>query len=496
MCTLEFELDPGEAERLLRTPPVAARRMGRIKPGKTHIIWHDTADGALRKANRALSEQAGRAGAHWRLERLAPEPGVVWLPAVAHQILAEADRAEALHKLPAGSLVAIAAFSGQSRSLALQGLGEAGASVEVIEGSVRGVAGDLACCRVMLCGEAAAMARLALELGRYCGLRVPRAGLAATALGFVRGTSPGARYLGTPALEGRITVRAGLTQLCGHLADVILYWAAQIPAARGPEPVHQMRVAVRRLRSALAVFRRASGPQAELAAALKDLAALLGAARDWDVFVSGYGAAVVGGFAQDARVTALLAAAERRRAANYAALHGFLAGPDWAELARRLAMLPHLAPWLEAKAAGPELRGQEAAARLDQPVAALARDALGRTYKQMRQMGAEFEALAPEAMHDLRKRAKRLRYAAEFFAPCFPAKPTRRFLERLEALQEALGAINDSHVAAGLMAQLGTAGAGFAGGVVQGFVAASTAEQALGAARAWRKLRQEDCFWE
>jgi len=103
--------------------------------------------------------------------------------------------------------------------------------------------------------------------------------------------------------------------------------------------------------------------------------------------------------------------------------------------------------------------------------------------------------LPPDALHELRKDAKRLRYAAEFFAPLFPVKPTRRFLERLVDLQEALGAVNDSHVAAALMARLGGGDRGFATGVVQGYVAARSAGLAAGASRAWKKLGQQDCFW-
>ena len=49
---------------------------------------------------------------------------------------------------------------------------------------------------------------------------------------------------------------------------------------------------------------------------------------------------------------------------------------------------------------------------------------------------------------------KRLRYACDFFADCFPARPVRPFLRRLSALQDTLGALNDLAVAQILLGEL------------------------------------------
>jgi CHAD domain-containing protein len=50
---------------------------------------------------------------------------------------------------------------------------------------------------------------------------------------------------------------------------------------------------------------------------------------------------------------------------------------------------------------------------------------------------------------------KRLRYACEFFAPCFPARAVERYLRRLRALQELLGELNDVAVGRELLVKLG-----------------------------------------
>ncbi len=73
----------------------------------------------------------------------------------------------------------------------------------------------------------------------------------------------------------------------------------------------------------------------------------------------------------------------------------------------------------------------------------------------------------------------------------------RRFLERLEDVQEALGAVNDGHVAAALMGRIGGGReARFAHGVVQGYVAAVRAPAARRAGRAWEKLLGQEVFWD
>ena len=79
---------------------------------------------------------------------------------------------------------------------------------------------------------------------------------------------------------------------------------------------------------------------------------------------------------------------------------------------------------------------------------------LSRRLKRVAAAGEGLDGLAPELLHDVRLLAKRLRYAAEIFAPLWPGKATRRFLERLAALQQELGMLNDGAVAAGLLDEL------------------------------------------
>jgi len=478
-ATFEFDIDPADLPRLLRAPPLMARREGRMRTGTLRTVWHDSATAELAAAGLSLAEHPGL----WRLERLRPNGAGDWPPATPAPILDESAQLETLPHRIAG-LVPVAAFSGRQRTATLAGP----ATLTILEGTLRGVAADQPTCRLRLAGAPRDMASLACELAETIVLGIPRAGLAAEAMAVASGIPPEPRRSGTPRVPPGATVDEALCIILSHLTDVILHWSHLAPAGEAPEPVHQMRVAVRRMRSAIGVFRRAAGTTLdEFADPLRTLAATLGAARDWDVFLENTGASVGHAFAGDKRVASLLGAADRKRRDAYAAIATALAAPGFHRLALKLALLPTLRPW----AADPD-----AAETLAGPARPFAARALSRRLRHVLAPGDSLAALPAETRHEVRKQAKRLRYTAEFFAPLFPEKPTRRFLARLETLQEALGAMNDAAAAKTLMTQLaGGADRAFATGAVLGFIAAQTVRAAADTEHVWVKFRKQDKFW-
>lgn len=72
---------------------------------------------------------------------------------------------------------------------------------------------------------------------------------------------------------------------------------------------------------------------------------------------------------------------------------------------------------------------------------------LRRLWRQVVRDGADFSALDPVLQHRVRKRLKRLRYLAEFSQPLFGKHGTQAFLEALKPVQDALGDYNDGHMA-------------------------------------------------
>lgn len=195
------------------------------------------------------------------------------------------------------------------------------------------------------------------------------------------------------------------------------------PAQRG-EQVHQCRVGIRRLRSALRAFRGwVAEPPAELVDGLRTLFAALGATRDRDVLSSGVAADL-----------ALAGAPPLAPVAEAGAT-------DPADLARSGDTQRLLLAWIAWRAA------LQPAEPPPDPLKRLARQRLRRWHQRLAADGQAFDELDEAALHALRKRVKRQRYAVEFFAPLLPRKPAARHLQALAAAQQRLGEINDLVVA-------------------------------------------------
>jgi triphosphatase len=192
--------------------------------------------------------------------------------------------------------------------------------------------------RLILEGEPADILSLAAEWAVGEPLLPAPHGLAETALALAESRPPRPRRSGPPSLAGAETVEGAFLTALAHLQDVLL---AETPGCRpglGPRGVHQSRVAIRRTRSLLKLFRPVvDGPGwREWDAQLRDLAQALGAARDWDVFLLGIGPGTLAALEGDARIKRLLTAATRERDGAYAALGAFLesAGVSAHRLAR------------------------------------------------------------------------------------------------------------------------------------------------------------------
>jgi len=275
----------------------------------------------------------------------------------------------------------------------------------------------------------------------------------------------------------------------GQLTDAVLSWVPLVDADGGPEPVHQMRVALRRLRSVLKIFRAAATAPAldETAQGLRELAQTLGHARDWDVFLRGLGRQMADAFAGEKPVSRLLAAAERRRRESYQQLSTALGDPAFRQLVLLLAELAATRPWDRTPA-------QNASPQED--LEGFARHALAHRLRRAVRAGSGFAERSPRELHALRLHCKRLRYAAEMFAPLFPGGGAKRFLHRLAQVQDRLGHLNDAAVAEALMQQLaGFSGRALAVGLVRGFIAAGGADARDRAERHWRRFRRCEPFW-
>jgi triphosphatase len=212
-------------------------------------------------------------------------------------------------------------------------------------------------------------------------------------------------------------------------------------SSRNPDAVHQARVAIRRMRSAFSVFRPMIGDDgADLREELKWLAASFGEARDLDVLLE----RAPSGALRD-RIAAV-------REKSYDHLIETLA-----DHRARIVML-NVAHWLEQSrwtdGNGGEVDGDDLARTF-------AAKALAHLRRKVKRRGEGLASADDETRHELRKDAKKLRYASEFFASLFDrkgeARRHRRFVAALEELQDRLGKLNDLATVPVLLTKLGIA---------------------------------------
>jgi triphosphatase len=477
---LALALTAADAARLHRLPVVRAARSGRSRGQAVRIVWHDSLDRALAADGLALSEQRGI----WRLEQHRPHPTQPWPPATDHRLIEEAAAPDAItHALPEAQ-IPVAAFDGR-RSVSPLTIDGEPVTITLLDGVLRAVTAERPCARLFLDGPGIAVRTLALALADHLTLSVPGHSLATEALHLADGSTPEPRRTGAPELPSEgLSTHAAFAHILGHLADVLLHLAPlAADTGSGPGPVHQMRVAVRRARSALSIF-----PPVEddvvltrAADALKQLGQILGPARDWDVFMTETAPPVALALPEQPAVRSLSRAGTRRQRAARVALSGWLNGPEFRLLSLELACLA-AAEWRAPEPDPP-------------PLNEFAAGVLRARWKKLVHVGKSLEELDNIALHGLRLKAKRLRYAAEFFSPLFPGKPTSRFIRRLAVLQERLGLFNDTTVAETLLREL-SASPGYGSGLVLGFTAARGAGVRPKIAAAWARFRRREPFWE
>ncbi|HLG87506.1 MAG TPA: CHAD domain-containing protein [Alphaproteobacteria bacterium] len=214
-------------------------------------------------------------------------------------------------------------------------------------------------------------------------------------------------------------------------------------AGENPEGVHQARVAIRRLRSALALFRDYAGVASarDFRDRLRDAGRALGEGRDWDVFLTETLPAYLAE-RQGARADSIVKIATRLRIAGHRRVRRTLTTPDHQRL------LYELRGWIIGDSWRNGL-GAEAYRALESPCRHIARGILDRAAKKVRKLGEAMDSLTPEDRHELRKAMKRLRYGSEFLGSLYPPGEVAHYLSVAEGLQDILGKLND---AAGIIA--------------------------------------------
>jgi len=289
-----------------------------------------------------------------------------------------------------------------------------------------------------------------------------------------------------------VSAREALSANLARAADDIAWNGACTLAGDDPEAVHQLRVALRRLRAVLSLYRKLlpKRARAELRDLVRAVNAPLGRARDMDVFADDVLAPAVRAIGADPGLEALAEATARERARRREAARDAVRSEDFTRLLKSVGALAHAHP-----------RGAGARAILAAPARRLAREVLRRRHKRLRRTGRHLRRMGPAERHVLRIAVKKQRYAAELFAPLFAGSVTARvYAKALARVQGALGAINDAAVAPAQLKALGAdpgPGALARGAeLVLGFHVEQADARERRLRRAWKRFQSAKTFWK
>jgi inorganic triphosphatase YgiF len=450
---LKFDVEPASVDQL-RTTPILAAAAARRQDSES--LYFDTPEGALRAAGISLRvrrsggrhvqtakrKRGNAAGLFVREEWEAEVPRFgldleAFAPGLVRRLLGKADRA-------ALKPVIRTRFTRTSWQIEHQG-----SAIEVVldEGLVAAGRKRTPLIELELelkRGKPAALFHLAEEIGRAAPLRL------GTLSKNERGYALAEGRLGRPAKAEPLRLGPELNEADAFraIASACLRHfrlnEIALLAARDPDALHQARVALRRLRSALTLFRHTvrGRDYQHLREELRWLAGKLGEARNLDVLL---GPDSPPPFAGNQKLRRAVAA---EREAAYGRVTAAI------ESGRARALMLRLALWLE-------LGGWRFKPRAGGNLRALATDQLERQWRKVRRRGAGLGGLDADAEHQLRIDIKKLRYAAEFLAGLYPSRPEagrcRSFIAALKDLQERLGIANDRRIANAVAARLAAA---------------------------------------
>lgn len=203
-------------------------------------------------------------------------------------------------------------------------------------------------------------------------------------------------------------------------------------SSKDPEFVHQARVALRRLRSAIKLFAPVLPPDfvATYGQTWQTLGSALGEARNWDVFLEETLPPFIEAFPNDKDGKRLRKAAQRKAGSARKSITGLLATDEYPKLL------------LEFTAAV-----YTVSQSLPIPLEDFTRQQISRHTRKARKLAVHHAELTPAQRHKMRIAFKKLRYTLEFFAPLVAQKKLRPYMASLTQLQDELGLIND-HITA------------------------------------------------
>jgi CHAD domain-containing protein len=239
----------------------------------------------------------------------------------------------------------------------------------------------------------------------------------------------------------------------------------------------------------------------DLKARTKAFADAVAPARDLDVFVEELFAPMAERLGHDESFKILRTRAEEARRTVWDEAMGHIASAEFAVFQDDAAAAAQARAWRGAQDAVVDLKARLA-------VRAAVKSAAGHLMDEQlmraRKRGRRLKSLEQREFHRARLALKRLRYAAEFYAPLYKKKAVKRYLGRLKKLQDLLGRINDVAQVRSVLARLVAgepasahvqADLCFTAGLINGWHRARAEKLSRKAIRRWEKFKRAEPFW-
>jgi CHAD domain-containing protein len=237
-------------------------------------------------------------------------------------------------------------------------------------------------------------------------------------------------------LSPDLTVPAAVRRLIKSQSEVIRANLDGVRGGKDSAPLHDLRVAIRRLRTTLRAFRKplAGTSAARIDPALQQLNRCLGPARDLDVWLAFLSdAAVEKSLAGHRRWKKFVCQEQAGRKRQQAMVQRCLGRSSFLALQQRLdhfervelSSLPRASP--------------------SETVADFAQRAWGKSLRRALGLAKGRRSERSDELHQLRRALRRARYLGEFFAPVL-GEPFDKLTRRIHGAEQALGKIHDADV--------------------------------------------------
>ena len=238
-------------------------------------------------------------------------------------------------------------------------------------------------------------------------------------------------------VTGKQSVSDAFAIIMRYNFEYLLTWEQAARSWEDIEGVHQLRVTLRRMRSALSLFRNAlpKSGRGYWSGELRWVAGELGMARDLDVFIS-EGLSAVAGYLPLAGAPGLLQLAEQRRAQVYEQQVRVMLDSE-----RYQRFKQDFATWFDNKLWETDEPSKKQSKLLATDLIQFARKLMDKQERKVLSAGSHVDRYNAQQMHSLRIECKKLRYAAEFFSPLFQGMDD--FIAQMKGLQDLLGLMND-----------------------------------------------------